>query len=336
MGLFDFFKQKTSNNDTPTTAEKETPQSPEAQFNILCDDGVRALQMGEVAYAVKCLSAALQLRDDTRALAFLAEAQFRSALFTEAHTSLEKLVAIDPENINILLLLMRTQEALERYTDMEATCTKVLALTEGNTEQETLHISTLYYRAKAQKALGKIFDAIATLTQTLAARPDFAEALFLRAQVLSDMQQWNEALADTTALAESAHPTEDMLLLHARLLHANGQQEEAEEYFKKTLEFNPFHQEAILALTNFYQQTHRWDKALDLCNETIELIPDFAEIYKQRGGIKLHLGDKLGAADDLKRSLELNPRQAENLEGEFTNTENRMNEHFRNMNPYQF
>ena len=71
-------------------------------------------------------------------------------------------------------------------------------------------------------------------------------------------------------------------------------------------------------------------------DEAIELQPDFAEAYKQRGGVRLALHDKEGAADDLRRALELKPEVVSEVEGEFTNVENQMSERYRNMNPYGF
>ena len=52
--------------------------------------------------------------------------------------------------------------------------------------------------------------------------------------------------------------------------------------------------------------------------------------------MKHRLHDDAGAAEDLKRSLELNPESATSLDGEFTNVENRMSQYYRNLNPYGF
>ena len=47
-------------------------KSPENQYDILCDDGVRAMQMGEFQYAEKCLTAALELKHELRTVGLLA------------------------------------------------------------------------------------------------------------------------------------------------------------------------------------------------------------------------------------------------------------------------
>ena len=56
-----------------------------------------------------------------------------------------------------------------------------------------------------------------------------------------------------------------------------------------------------------------------LFDEAIELNPNFAEAYKERGRAKLLNGDKDGSVEDMKKSLELNPKDEASLNGEFKN-----------------
>ena len=60
-------------------------------------------------------------------------------------------------------------------------------------------------------------------------------------------------------------------------------------------------------------------EAISLFDEAIELNPNFAEAYKERGRAKLLNGDKDGSVEDMKRSLELNPKDEASLNGEFKN-----------------
>ena len=52
--------------------------------------------------------------------------------------------------------------------------------------------------------------------------------------------------------------------------------------------------------------------------------------------LKLRLNDKVGAADDFNKSAELGPANSVSQDDEFTNAENRMNEKYKNLNPYGF
>ena len=58
--------------------------SDECKFETLRDDGVRAMQMGELPYAEKCLVAARALRSDSRVTALLAEVYLRQRRFEAA------------------------------------------------------------------------------------------------------------------------------------------------------------------------------------------------------------------------------------------------------------
>lgn len=84
---------------------------------------------------------------------------------------------------------------------------------------------------------------------------------------------------------------------------------------------NPFSREAVLKLGSLYEQTAQWDKALAVYDEAINMQPKFAAAYKARGGVKNHLKDVAGAAEDLKRSLELEPELAKAVDGEYANVE---------------
>lgn len=150
------------------------------------------------------------------------------------------------------------------------------------------------------------------------------------------MSQWNEVLTDAESLVKADAENTDYLLLRAEAYAALSKTDEAIADLKQVQVLNPFCDDAILKLGSIYQQTAQWDKALALYNEAIEQRPDFAAAYKARGAVKNHLKDVAGAAEDLKRSLELDPDKGKSLDGEYTNIENEMNDRYKRMNPYGF
>ena len=323
MGLFDLFKNKPKEENESADSESKV------SFEVLRDDGVRAMKMGEVDFATKCFTAALEMKDDLTTLSYLAEAQIRMQEYAKARPTLEKLVEQAPENVTIHLLLAKTLGELKDFAAMKATAQNALALDADS-------VSAKYYLADASFRLGDPFNAIALLTQVIQKQPDFADARSLRARILCGMYQYQDALEDTTALAETEPENEEYQLQHAGVLEALEKNEEAEATLKKMIEYNPFNRDAILNLANLYDKMSLHDKALQTLDEAIEMQPDFAKAYKMRGGIKLHLKDQAGAAEDLKKSLELEPEIANQIEGEFSTLENKMNERYKNMNPYGF
>ena len=299
------------------------------KFETLRDDGVRAMQIGELPYAEKCLLTALELRHDLKAIGFLAEVYLRMQQYDKALPRLEELAASPEATTDVKLLLAETQGHLELWADQRATCRALL-------DEMPNDPRVLFLAAEADYGLDAPFEAIAHLTQSLALRDDYQAPRLLRARILSDMGQWNEVLQDAEKLLAADGENEVFIQLHAEALTALGKMEEATSNWEKLRAVNPFNQEAVLALGALYEQAAHWDKALALYDEAIDLQPDFAGAYKARGGVRHHLKDDLGAADDLKRSLELAPEKAAELDGEYTNVENQMNARYRSMNPYGF
>ena len=84
-------------------------------------------------------------------------------------------------------------------------------------------------------------------------------------------------------------------------------------------ENNPFNEQAYLYLGQLYIGQKKMTEAIALFDEAIELNPNFAKAYHERGRAKLLNGDKEGATEDMKKELELNPKESEAFNGEYNN-----------------
>lgn len=301
------------------------------KFETLRDDGIRAMQIGEAVYAEKCFNAALKLQDDAKVRSLLAEVYLRQQRFEEALPILRVLAEQTSvaENVELHLILAQTFGRLKQYEAERQTCEALLQVQADEPR-------ALYLAAEADHGLGDELQAIVHLTQCLAQREDYGQARLLRVKVLIAMGQMSEALADLEPLMKENPEDEECLLLQSSAMAALGRPDDAIVALEKVRLLNPFNEEAVLQLGALFEATSRWDKALALYDEAIELTPDFSAAYKARGGVKHHLKDDLGAAEDLKRSLELAPEKGAELDGEYTNVENEMNAKYRNMNPYGF
>jgi len=314
---------------TEASPEEQKQRTAERNFQTLRDDGVRARNMGELPYAIRCFTEALAIKDDLETRSYLAEAYLRTQDFEKALPLLRQLADAEPDNVEVALLKAQAEGRTGNHEAMKAICETLLA---AHPEEPR----ALYLHGEASHGLHDDFEAIAMLTRALQVQPAYTVARLLRARVLAAMGQYAEVLEDARFLVEAEAGNEEYHLLLAEALAATGNSAEAEEAYGKVLQLNPFNREAVLLLGALYEQTSRRDKALALYDEAIELQPDFAEAYKQRGGVRLALNDKEGATDDLKRALELRPEAAATLDGEFSNVENRMAERYRSMNPYGF
>lgn len=321
MGIFDFFKSKPA-------ANKEKP-SESNNYAILHDDGIRAMKMGEVRYAEKCFAQALALQDDLQMVKLLAEARIRLQDFEGALPLLERVAEAEPENADVYFILAQTYGILGQYEKMEDVANQLLG-----SYPENPHV--LYLYGEACHYLGENSPAITYLSKALELQPRYSAPRLLRAQIFVSQSEYNKALEDANVLTELDAENEDFLLLKADALAGNGQAEAAEAAYESLLALNPFCQEGVLHCADFYRSTARYEKALQVCNEAIELEPDFALAYRLRSDIKKDMNDEAGAAEDLRKSLDLQPKEGASADGEFTTVENKMAERYRNMNPYGF
>ena len=321
MGIFDFFKSKPA-------ANKEKP-SESNNYAILHDDGIRAMKMGEVRYAEKCFAQALALQDDLQMVKLLAEARIRLQDFEGALPLLERVAEAEPENADVYFILAQTYGILGQYEKMEDVANQLLG-----SYPENPHV--LYLYGEACHYLGENSPAITFLSKALELQPRYSAPRLLRAQIFVSKSEYNKALEDANVLTELDAENEDFLLLKADALAGNGQAEAAEAAYESLLALNPFCQEGVLHCADFYRSTARYEKALQVCNEAIELEPDFALAYRLRSDIKKDMNDEAGAAEDLRKSLDLQPKEGASADGEFTTVENKMAERYRNMNPYGF
>lgn len=321
MGIFDFFKSKPA-------ANKEKP-SESNNYAILHDDGIRAMKMGEVRYAEKCFAQALASQDDLQMVKLLAEARIRLQDFEGAQPLLERVAEAEPENADVYFILAQTYGILGQYEKMEDVANQLLG-----SYPENPHV--LYLYGEACHYLGENSPAITYLSKALELQPRYSAPRLLRAQIFVSKSEYNKALEDANVLTELDAENEDFLLLKADALAGNGQAEAAEAAYESLLALNPFCQEGVLHCADFYRSTARYEKALQVCNEAIELEPDFALAYRLRSDIKKDMNDEAGAAEDLRKSLDLQPEEGASADGEFTTVENKMAERYRNMNPYGF
>ena len=102
-------------------------------------------------------------------------------------------------------------------------------------------------------------------------------------------------------------------MLRGKIEEATGDKEKAESSYQKVTELNPFNEQAFLYLGQLYITQNKLAEAIELFTEATELNPNFAEAYHERGRAKLLNGDKEGSAEDMKKGLELNPKEIQNL-----------------------
>lgn len=156
-----------------------------------------------------------------------------------------------------------------------------------------------YLLAKKYNAQGDMINAVAQATQAIANKDDFDDAYLLRAQILFQMQQFADAEKDIDVILEANAESDDVMMMKAECCEALGKTDEAKEFYNKVIEFSPFTTKAYLNLGNI--------------------------LYKE--------GKNEEAAHIVEEGLKLAPDEMKNINGEYTNWEEKMKDAYNALNP---
>lgn len=298
--------------------EEERVKNDQKNFDILKYDGVRAQKMGRMPYAIKCFTEALNIHEDFETMTYLVNAYIVSNNQEKALEIVDRMVELEPDHINSLLTRVNILFLLDKDAEAIPVCQHVVELDATN------HLPH-YLMAKAKKTTGDLLGAVADLTKSVALKEDFLEAYLLRAELLLLMSQLKEALADAEKVIESAPEEESAYLLRGRIQEAQGKSEEAMADFERVLELNPFNEDAALLVGKLLIAQNKLDEAIAFFDDAVDMNPSFGKAYAERGRAKNLKGDKEGAFEDLKKSIELNPEgeEAKKMNGQHTNYENK-------------
>ena len=130
----------------------------------------------------------------------------------------------------------------------------------------------------------ELVKTIARLTAAIADDENLTEERLERGRLLLEMGDLKGASEDCEWLMNHIEPSVDMLLFAARLADAKGKTTDAIDYYTKVIELNP--QEA--------------------------------DAYAERGKLYYQQGYSRQAEEDLRKVLELNPQQIMEMNGNYT------------------
>jgi tetratricopeptide (TPR) repeat protein len=296
-----------------TGKDETTEEKNEKNFDILKYDGIKALSSCScnVDYAISCFIHALEIKEDSETRIYLAKAYTAKEEFESAAEQYSILQSLEPEEPLHSIQLAQVAFQMENYNLMESACNDALKI---NTSLAMPH----YLLGMKAKAQGDMIKAIVETTQAISIKEDFYDAYMLRAQTLFAMHQFGDAEKDIDFILEHTEPTEDTILLKAETSASLGKIDEAKELFQNIIDYNPFATQAYTGLASALMQQKKTNEALKVIDQAIEQMPENAELYNVRGGIKYLTNDKIGAVEDMRKSLELAPKEAEKFTGEYS------------------
>ena len=213
--------------------DEEKKSADERNFDLLKYDGVKAMRMGQFDYAVKCFTMALLTKDDPEVHDYLSRAYLQTGRLDDSLSELHKLMAHDPDNVNVVLQAASVAFVKEDYDTMSQLCQQAIGMDGTNA------LAHLFY-AKAAVGQGDLVQGIARMTKSIALDESMGDARLLRAQTLMKMGDLEAAADDVEWLCAHTEDNEDVLLLQARLEAARGNSELAIGIYGHVVDVNPF------------------------------------------------------------------------------------------------
>ena len=290
----------------------------EKNFEILKYDGIRAMRIGKITYALKCFEEATALKEDLETMQHQANAYVRVNRMDDARQLMVRMTELAADQPLVFQSLASLCYMQEDYKAMNDACQKALALNDQDP-------ATYFLAAKAALGMSNGIQTIAMLTKAIMLNDEFVEAYQMRAEVLWSMRQVKDANEDISKLLEINAEDENALLLKGEILAVSGEEEQALELMDQVLALNPFNEKAYLLKGSYYFLKKEFDKAIAVYDDAIEVLPVFAQAYHERGRAKLEKGDKQGSMEDMKRAIEIAPENGANINGEYNNYEQQKN-----------
>ena len=290
----------------------------EKNFDILKYDGIRAMRIGKLTYALKCFEEATAIQEDLETMQHQAITYIRVNRMDDARQLMNRMTEIASDQPLVFQSLASLCYMQEDYKGMDEACRKALALNDQDP-------ATYFLSAKAAVGLSNGIQAIAMLTKAIMLNEEFVEAYQMRAEILWTMRQAKDANEDIEKLLSMNPEDENALLLKGEILAVSGEEEKALELIDQVLALNPFSEKAYILKGSYFLAKQAFDKALGVYDEALEINPNFAQAYHERGRVKLAKGDKQGSMEDMKRAIELSPENGANINGEYNNYEQQKN-----------
>ena len=213
--------------------EEEKQEQEAKKFDLLKYDGVKAMKMGQMDYALRCFTEALKLQDDLEVHDYLSQVLLQQGNLDGAVAELRTLAEAEPENARIQIRIAQVAYMQEDYATMNEACEQAM-------KSEPENAQAYFLSAQARQGQQDVVGSIAMLTKAIALQADYADAYLLRAQTLLKMGDTTSADADVQWLLEHVGDHEEVLLLKARIEAAKGNADRAIIVYDKVIEVNPF------------------------------------------------------------------------------------------------
>jgi len=234
--MANFFKSLFSSQETLSPEEKQAKAALK-QFEIFKYDGMRALRVRQIPFAIQCFTQALDIQDDTEVMGLLINTY---ASMNETEKALEvarQLTELTPDDMQALFIRATLLHQDEQEEAALADCLHILA---SDTENPALFLLL----GQIKNVLGERQTALEYLERALTLKDNFTAAYLLQAELLLEEGQPELAMTNIEKLIELAPEEELVYLLQGLIYERLGQTEQALASYELVMELDPFNEEA--------------------------------------------------------------------------------------------
>jgi len=182
----------------------------------------------------------------------------------------------------------------------------------GDNTSESIKASTnipeaLIATAKALVSQRRFGKAIECLDRALEQRPDAAEWIRYRGDILQIVARHEDALKDFESLV-TLSPSDAMAkqkLAHS--FRSLGRIQEAEKAFLEALKLDPGSVDSMADLGNLYRDAGRHREAVEWLSKAVDGAPSDSGLHAMLGAALLAAGEPASARQSLEKAFQLNP-----------------------------
>ncbi|MDX1684558.1 MAG: tetratricopeptide repeat protein [Saprospiraceae bacterium] len=234
---------------------------------------------------------------------FLSDVQLNALQSRRALKSLEKAVALDPQNRTSLLKLMELQILLKRYVPALSTSQRLLTLDQQ--DHEVFFLRGLLFKEQNNDSL-----AIVNLQRAVDLDPEMTSAFI----ILGDLHEKKSSpLAEGYYRNAVRSGPEDFNALHAYAfyLQNHGKPEKALEQYSTMMRIDSTSPAPYLNSAVILMESGDHEGAIPHLNTTIERDSTFTLAYYYLGQCLREEGNISGARSAFEKAIELDPRYTE-------------------------
>jgi serine/threonine-protein kinase len=270
--------------------------------------GHRAYGEGDFQEAVECFSRAIKLRPEvSAAYRYRAYAWLELGERLRALNDLDQAIRLKPDELQLYADRAAELFAQKAFDQAVADCDLVLNQDPGRADVSAL-------RGRCHAGRGDTESALRDFAQAIAGDPENAGRCYIwRARLNADCENFVAAEADCSRAVAAAPDQAEPLYMRAAIRQQTGDVDAAIQDFTEALELDPKHGMAHLGRAICRLALDDFEGAIGDCDKASSLMPNVVQCHELRGSALMRLGQFDAALANFDEAVRLAPSSASPL-----------------------